>query len=197
MPRKSNVRCVACELPVYQRPKERALGRRAFCSVACYNPHRYRKKPLTCPLCGGPFKSGAASDAKYCSRACSNRARTGIKYDGTWSASKVVSHPKLKEAVRQRDGDKCQMCGIPPVWQGKRLVLQLDHIDGDRRNRAFGNFRLLCPNCHSQTETFGARKTVKISEGPAEMVRQSVLKTEAPQGWGFDSSALRQFPCTS
>jgi hypothetical protein len=36
-------------------------------------------------------------------------------------------------------------------------VLQLDHIDGDSDNNYPKNLRLLCPNCHAQTENFGSK----------------------------------------
>lgn len=51
----------------------------------------------------------------------------------------------------------CEVCGLRPDWQGKRLVLQVDHIDGDLNNNAAGNLRFLCPNCHSQSPTFSRR----------------------------------------
>jgi 5-methylcytosine-specific restriction endonuclease McrA len=38
---------------------------------------------------------------------------------------------------------------------GKPITLQIDHIDGDRENNTFENLRFICPNCHSQTETWG------------------------------------------
>jgi hypothetical protein len=47
----------------------------------------------------------------------------------------------------------CSMCKIKE-WNGKILVLELDHIDGNRTNHSVNNLRLLCPNCHSQTDTF-------------------------------------------
>ena len=51
----------------------------------------------------------------------------------------------------------CLICGIKPSWCGKPLTLQLDHINGDGTNHSPENLRLLCPNCHSQTSTFGGR----------------------------------------
>lgn len=53
--------------------------------------------------------------------------------------------------------NRCAICFLLPEWQGKKLTLQLDHIDGDTFNNSIENLRLLCPNCHSQTETFGGR----------------------------------------
>lgn len=47
----------------------------------------------------------------------------------------------------------CSICGIDS-WNEKPLSLQLDHIDGDRLNNFIENLRLLCPNCHSQTDTY-------------------------------------------
>jgi len=54
--------------------------------------------------------------------------------------------------------DECAICKLPPTWNGKKLVLQMDHIDGDRTNNAQSNLRLLCPNCHTQTDTFSKGK---------------------------------------
>lgn len=57
--------------------------------------------------------------------------------------------------------DECDECKLQPVWNGKKLTIQLDHIDGDRTNNARANLRLLCPNCHSQTDTFSKGKNRK------------------------------------
>jgi 5-methylcytosine-specific restriction endonuclease McrA len=51
----------------------------------------------------------------------------------------------------------CTLCGIPPEWNGLPLSLQLDHIDGNYRNNLPENLRMLCPNCHTQTDTYGPK----------------------------------------
>ncbi|WP_338933320.1 HNH endonuclease signature motif containing protein [Streptomyces netropsis] len=51
----------------------------------------------------------------------------------------------------------CSACGIGGTWQGKRLVLEIDHINGDRLDNRVDNLRYLCPSCHSQTRTFSNR----------------------------------------
>ena len=49
---------------------------------------------------------------------------------------------------------ECSECGVNEL-NGKHITLQVDHIDGDKENNTFENLRFLCPNCHSQTETWG------------------------------------------
>ncbi len=53
----------------------------------------------------------------------------------------------------------CKICGQTDSWNGNTLVLQLDHIDGDKTNNEITNLRFLCSNCHSQTPTYTGRNS--------------------------------------
>jgi hypothetical protein len=55
----------------------------------------------------------------------------------------------------------CNLCGNCGEWQGMKLTLQLDHINGDNKDNRLKNLRFLCPNCHSQTDTFCGMKKPK------------------------------------
>lgn len=52
---------------------------------------------------------------------------------------------------------RCALCGNEGRWQGKNLVLQLDHINGIHNDHRLCNLRFLCPNCHSQTDTYAGK----------------------------------------
>jgi hypothetical protein len=70
-----------------------------------------------------------------------------------------------KRLIKEREWeDKCEMCGLGPEWMGHPLILQLDHINGKNTDNRVENLRILCPNCHSITETFcGKQRKKKFS----------------------------------
>lgn len=53
----------------------------------------------------------------------------------------------------------CSECNISDLWNNKLLSLQLDHINGINNDNRLENLRYLCPNCHSQTNTFAGRSS--------------------------------------
>lgn len=63
-------------------------------------------------------------------------------------------HLKKKIINENKLPYSCQECGLGPEWNNKQLVLQLDHINGINDDNRLENLRFLCPNCHSQTETY-------------------------------------------
>ena len=56
--------------------------------------------------------------------------------------------------------EKCYKCGIGPEWQGQHLTLQLEHKNGIHNDHRIENLEILCPNCHSQTDSFGGKRAI-------------------------------------
>jgi len=61
----------------------------------------------------------------------------------------------------------CNECGASE-WKGKQLVLQFHHRDGNQKNAELSNLVLLCPNCHTATDSWGGNKQTesKTSDSP-------------------------------
>lgn len=112
-----------------------------------------------CKHCEGPVTFGYTKSNEFCSSRCFadwsfiHRTIPRIERGECTHNSAAV----LKRYLRETCGDACAVCGQQPTWNNKPLVLQLDHIDGDSDNNALTNIRLICPNCHTQTDTFGTK----------------------------------------
>jgi hypothetical protein len=69
---------------------------------------------------------------------------------------------------------KCEVCGWAQKAEDGRLPLELDHINGDKRDNRLENLRILCPNCHSLCSTHRGRNMKKCRDG--ETGKHATLK---------------------
>jgi 5-methylcytosine-specific restriction endonuclease McrA len=72
---------------------------------------------------------------------------------------------------------KCSDCGNGGEYNGKPLSLHLDHINGINDDNRLENLRFLCPNCHSQTETYSGKSNKKIK---VKIKKERPRKVERP-----------------
>jgi len=66
-----------------------------------------------------------------------------------------IQKGKRRDRILLEQNNSCAICKISPIWNNTKLVFQLDHISGNRKDESRENLRLICPNCHSQTPTWG------------------------------------------
>lgn len=78
-----------------------------------------------------------------------------IKNNGKNLHSTYIKGRLFKFGLKE---ERCEECDNPPIWNNKVLKLHLDHINGDYKDNRLENLRILCPNCHSQTETYSRAK---------------------------------------
>lgn len=66
----------------------------------------------------------------------------------------TIKYKIFKHKLKER---KCEECGQGEIWRDKKMGLHLDHINGISNDNRLENLRILCPNCHAITDTFGGK----------------------------------------
>ena len=72
----------------------------------------------------------------------------------------VLKHRLIKEGYKR---NVCEMCGITE-WNGKPLVMQIHHKDGNTKNNCLDNLMMICPNCHAQTDNYRGNANQKVEK---------------------------------
>ena len=116
-----------------------------------------------------------------------------------FTENSFYSNELVKQRIVKNDllQYRCNKCGID-AWQGETIVLDLDHINGDNKDNRLSNLRYLCPNCHSQTDTYKGRNknTGKPKVSDQELltaykncstIRQALIEVGlAPKGGNYE-----------
>jgi hypothetical protein len=109
-------------------------------------------KTYNCLNCGTEKKARASYMNKY----CSNKCQRDYQHKGLvekWKAGGDIGKPTLKRYLTETEGHRCYVCGITE-WQGSNIVFDLEHKNGHSWDNSHDNVALICPNCHSQTDTY-------------------------------------------
>ncbi len=157
MRRNPNCKCKICEKSVYRRPFQVAGGN-VYCSRQCTGLDQRKEK--MCKICTKPYVGAKQT----CSRACANKARTGITYTKEGKFDKAYRGSLLKEKVAIKRGGVCEQCS-----ENNYAILQIHHKKERRQGGTdrLSNLKLLCPNCHAThhlgKSLFEEKKSAKVA----------------------------------
>ena len=75
--------------------------------------------------------------------------------NSTYKDATKLKKRLFAEGIKEQ---KCEKCGITD-WQGEPISLQIHHINGVHNDNRLENIQILCPNCHSQTDTYSGKNS--------------------------------------
>lgn len=97
-----------------------------------------------------------------------------------------LSFESLRFRILYEQENKCNRCGLDK-WLGQDIILELEHKDGNNKNNVRDNLEMICPNCHSLTETWrGRNKKERRHRVPDERLLESLLIND----WNMRQSLL-------
>lgn len=170
--------CLNCAKPYMARVYPNRPG--LFCTTTCSTEYgrreairKYEENPTACRHCGTtvPYKRRNFNRI-FCSGSCrathtnqlrpkkpkvSKRELARQQETVRFERGEITTRATLRRHLLRVQDGKCASCPTTTEWEGKSLTLVVDHVDGDASNNLPANLRLLCPNCNSQTSTFGGR----------------------------------------
>jgi hypothetical protein len=152
--------CLKCSNEFKSKSKEQK-----FCCQACSSsysqlgkPSHNKKRSRGVCKCGKPL---SRPDDKFCSLDCfysfsSSQLSTQIDLWIEGADCPFKDFTAIAKWIKKTRGIKCEKCGWCEINEASgKTPTQVDHIDGDVSNNSYANLKVLCPNCHSLTPTFG------------------------------------------
>jgi len=156
----------------------------ASCSASANNVRRVTESTNTCLHCLALIKK----TSKYCAVRCQKEYEYKTAIASWLAGTGDAPGGSIRRYLKTTFGYKCSSCSVDS-WNGKPLTLQLEHIDGHSENNTPNNLCLLCPNCHSQTSTYGAK-----NKGNGRHSRR-IRYAQGKSYWGLTPTHLGAIMC--
>lgn len=130
-------------------------SKKRFCSQSCsakYN-NKKRKKINKCQFCGQDI----LTKSRYCGNHCHTLDYQNKVFKKIEEGDCFLYEGQYKKYLIHKYGNQCMECGWNKIHPTTgKVPIQLEHINGNSEDNSLNNLKLLCPNCHSLTLTFGA-----------------------------------------
>lgn len=121
-----------------------------------YKPHNAGTlKQVYCVSCNKNITNTFSK--KFCSKECQHAEKYNEYLISNGDNTQYYHSVIFKSDFLKEQDNKCDICKIDNVWNGKLLIFVLDHIDGKASNNKRDNLRLICHNCDSQLDTYKSK----------------------------------------
>ena len=139
------VNCFVCQKEFYAKPNRIARGFGKTCSLECRDASKRKRVSVVCSLCKKEFERQLCKlrEKNWCSRVCKEKDQCiggplALPHYGDGQAS-------YRERAFRHYAKVCDMCG----YSGFEQMLDIHHVDGNRKHNKILNLRVLCVWCHS------------------------------------------------
>jgi hypothetical protein len=180
--------CINCSIQIEYNVNSKSERNKKFCSNSCsasYN-NKIRDK-AKCGNCKNCDKKLNKAKKKYCDNICQGQYKRKETFTLIENGDNTLHFKNYKKFLIEKHGDKCMKCGWCEIHETTGNVpIQLDHIDGDSDNNNLKNLRLLCPNCHSLTPTFG-----RLNENSKRSKRKDYRKDNSEKNKKHQKSIVK------
>ncbi len=124
-------------------------GWKIYCSKECMILSKTKVVHCKCSNCNKDIIKRPSQILKsktgniYCSKSCSNSKNNTIFKSGENHPNYTTGYGSYRNRKLKISEEKCEICGI-----NDKRVLEVHHIDNNRKNNNLNNLKLLCANCH-------------------------------------------------
>lgn len=158
------VKCLFCNTEFEKKPCEIEKSPNHYCSRSCAAKNNNRlnpKRKKNIKFCKNCQKQITGNGKIYCSIKCQQKHGFNEKieqwkngFDEGYETNGTVRR-YIKRYLIDKNGNKCSECGWDKVNNNtNKCPLEIHHIDGNYKNNIESNLQVLCPNCHSLTDTY-------------------------------------------